>query len=266
MLRPVRTPSDGALLGVFVPEPRARLHAVAAIGVAVIVHGALALAVPSHAVEPPRADPPPMQMIEVLPPPPPPEPPPPVKPPPVAEPPPSAPIRPATPRSAPPAPAQAAAVLTQKPDPAAPADFTDSIVVGTAETYAGGATSAAGTTQRTVEVTGKPPGGTGVAATPAARAPGSDRSRRAHLAGGASWDCGFPREADEAQIDHAVVALRIAVSALGAADSVTIVADPGNGFGREARTCATMKHYEPALNRAGEPAPGTFLVNVRFDR
>ena len=269
MPRPIRTPSDGALLGVFVPEPRAGIHAVAAIGVAVIVHGALVLAVPGHASEPPRADLPATQLIEVLAPPPPaaPEPPPPVAPAPAPEPPPpSAPIRRAPPSAARPAPAQAAAVLTQHRDPAAPADFTDSIVVGTAATYAGGATSAAGTTRRTVEVASKTAGGTGVAAIVPARAPGPDRSRRARLAGGASWDCGFPREADDAQIDHAVVTLRIEVSARGAADTVTIVADPGSGFGREARSCATIKRYEPALNRDGEPVAGTSLVNVRFDR
>ena len=265
---PVPPLGDGTrLLRVFVPEPRARIHAVLAVAVAVGVHGALALAVPCHAIEPPQADPPPTQMIEMLlPPPPPPEVSPPAPPPSPAPPPPTAPTRAVQPRSAPP-PAHAAAVITQKADPAAPADFTNSIVVGTGETYAGGATSATGTTQRTVEVASKTPGGTGVAAAPAATgAARLDRSRRAHLAGGAAWNCGFPHEADEAQIDHAVVALRISVDQLGAAEAVAVVSDPGNGFGREARACAMVKRYEPALNQDGQPVRGTALINVRFDR
>lgn len=269
MLRSVWTPGDAtALARVFLPEPRARARAVLPIALAVIAHGAVAVAVPGHRISPPAADPPPTQMIELVPPPPPPapEPPPPVKPPPAPEPPPPpAQIRTAQPRSQPPAPAQAAAVVTQKEDPAGPADFTDSMVVGDATTYAGGTTSATGTTVRKVEVAGKSSGGA-----PAAEpgpAPGSpDRSRRARLAGDATWACDFPREADAAQIDHAVVTLRIAVDIQGAVNSVTIVTDPGSGFGREARTCAMLKRFEPALNRDGQPVAGTSLVNVRFDR
>jgi outer membrane biosynthesis protein TonB len=158
-------------------------------------------------------------------------------------------------------------VVTQQEDPAAPADFTDSMVVGNATTYAGGTTSATGTTVRKVEVAGKGSDGAGApAAEPAPSAGSPDRSRRARLSGDATWACDFPREADEAQIDHAVVTLRIAVDIQGAVNSATIVTDPGSGFGREARACAMLKHYEPALNRDGRPVAGTSLVNVRFDR
>ncbi len=270
MIRQVWTSGDAtALAQVFLPEPRGRARAVLPIALAMIVHGAVALAIPGRRILP-AADLPPTQIIELVPPPPPPapEPPPLVKPPPAPEPPPApAQLRTVQPRSQPPAPAQAAAVVTQKEDLAAPADFTDSMVVGDATTYAGGTTSATGTTVRKVEVAGN---GAGRAGAPAAEtSPGAgspDRTRRARLAGDATWACDFPREADEAQIDHAVVTLRIAVDIQGAANSVTIVTDPGSGFGREARACAMLKRYEPALNRDGQPVAGTSLVNVRFDR
>lgn len=47
-----------------------------------------------------------------------------------------------------PPPAQAAAVLTQKEDPNAPLDSTDSIVVGNADAYVGGVSSSTGTSPR----------------------------------------------------------------------------------------------------------------------
>jgi periplasmic protein TonB len=168
----------------------------------------------------------------------------------------------------PPQHAQAAAVVTQKEDPNSPADFTDSMVVGNADTYAGGVTSQAGTSTKRVAsagtVAGKGP--PSVATAPAAAAVGPDLSRKARVAGGASWSCPFPAEADVEQLDHAVVTLRIVTSASGAPLSVNIVSEPGNGFGREARSCALRKSYDAALDRAGKPVEGSTLVNVRFDR
>jgi periplasmic protein TonB len=194
----------------------------------------------------------------VIPPPPPPEPPPPE---------PSPQPRAALAAATPPPPAQAAAVLTQKEDPNAPVDLTDSVVVGTAETFVGGSTSTAGTTRRTVNVAGTAARGSAGAAPAEAKAPsGPDRSKGARLADGGSWNCPFPGEADSAQIDHAVVTLRIAVAPDGSPVTVTITADPGKGFGREASACAMRKRFSPALDHDGQPIAGTSLVNVRFDR
>jgi periplasmic protein TonB len=165
----------------------------------------------------------------------------------------------------PPPPAQAANVLTQREDPNAPADFSDAIIVGKAETYAGGASASTGTSKRAVQVARAE--GTGSATTaPASAAQGPDLSKKARLAEGGSWACPFPAEADAVQVDHAVVGLRIAVSESGAAGEVGVTRDPGNGFGREARACARSKRYEAARDRIGSAITGSILVNVRFDR
>jgi len=154
-------------------------------------------------------------------------------------------------------------VLTQKEDLSATADLTNAIVVGSAETYVGGTSSALGTSRRTA--TGASTGA-GASPSPAAPALGPDRSQRARLAEGSAWSCPLPAEADAVAIDHAVVTLRIAVDPSGAAAAIAIAADPGHGFGREARACALSKRYAPALDREGRPIAGTSLVNVRFDR
>ena len=156
-----------------------------------------------------------------------------------------------------------AAIMAQA-DPNAPVDLSNSIVVGTADTYVGGTTSEQGTSTRAVVVAGA----SGSAApTPAAPpATGPDRSQRAVLAGGASWSCPFPAEADSAQIDHAVVTMRISVDARGTPGAVVVTLDPGHGFGREARACVAGKRFESARDRTGAPIEGAALVNVRFDR
>ena len=163
------------------------------------------------------------------------------------------------PRAAPaPAAASASPLLTA---PEAAVNFGDSFVVGNASTYGGGRVASGGTGQHGAPgaVATGAPGGTG-------REPAGDLSRAPALAGGASWDCPFPLEADEAHIDHAVVGLRVEVAADGGVRRVTATSDPGNGFGREARRCAERKHWSPGTDRTGRPAPAAALVNVRFDR
>jgi protein TonB len=93
-----------------------------------------------------------------------------------------------------------------------------------------------------------------------------DLSRLPQLTGGAVWDCPFPREADEAGLDHAVVGLRVEVDAEGKVLSATTRSDPGHGFAREARRCALGKRWAPGFDRAGRPVRAKTTVNVRFDR
>jgi protein TonB len=152
-------------------------------------------------------------------------------------------------------------VVTQNVDPAAPVDFTSSLVVGSADTYAGGQSAATGTR---VRVAADPP----IAATTAVAAPRSatDSTRHARLAQGGSWGCPFPPEADGAGLDEAYVMLRITLTATGSVREVAVVKDPGHGFGREARICAVAKRYDPALDATGAPVAGTLLVNVHFER
>lgn len=171
----------------------------------------------------------------------------------------------------PPPPAQAAKVLTAEPKPDEPVDLTgNTIVQGNAETYAGGFTTANGTgttAARTAPGPSGVPGGTGPVQTaaPAAAPVGPDLSRHASI-GNHEWRCPFPSEADTAQIDEAYVTLRIDVRADGSADSVRVVADPGNGFGREARRCATSMRYTTELDRQGSPTPATITTRVHFQR
>lgn len=210
--------------------------------------------------KPPEPEPPPPEPVKEAPPP---EPPPVVKeeaPPPKADAPPPPPVA-----------AEAAKVLTQEPANDEPVNLTgNSFVTGSGSTYAGGTTQAGGTSKQAVynaaaAATGVV-GSTGTA--PAPSTPKVDRSRAAGLAGGDRWDdCPFPAEADSEQIDQAYVTIQVKVSATGAAESVTVLQDPGHGFGREARKCGMQKTYATALDVDGRPVAGTTkAIRIHFER
>ncbi len=170
----------------------------------------------------------------------------------------------------PPAAAEAAKVLAADPDPNEVVDMRDTIVQGTGDTYAGGQTASNGTSKTAVTnpaaaATGVP-GGTGTA--PAPPAPRFDRSRAAGLLGSTDWsDCPFPAEADAEQIDDAYVTIQVKLKPDGSPDSVTVVQDPGHGFGREARKCAMRKKFSGALDVDGNPIAGTTKpFRVHFQR
>jgi protein TonB len=171
----------------------------------------------------------------------------------------------------PPAAAEAAKVLTADPDPNDPVDMTNTIVQGNADKYAGGVSANNGTSKTAVtnpgaQATGVP-GGTGTAAAPPP-APKVDRSRKAGLLGSSDWtDCPFPAEADAEQIDQAFVLIQVRVKPDGSPETVTVVQDPGHGFGREARKCAMRKKFTPALDIDGNAIPAvTNPFRVRFER
>lgn len=207
--------------------------------------------------------------------PPPPPPPPPEPPPPEPEPekaPPPPPPQAGEPPPPPPAPAEAGKVLTSDPDPDAPVDLTgDGFVTGNGE-FRGGITSASGTSKNAVRnVAATPtgvPGGTGTAPAPVVKAPEKDLSQAASPMGGGSWsDCGFPSEADLDGVDLGVVKMVVTVNTDGRAKAVTILADPGSGFGNHARQCAMRRTFKPALDKAGQPIVGsTPPFTVRFTR
>jgi len=180
-----------------------------------------------------------------------------------------APVVKAPPHEAPPpaaAPAQAAKVLTQEPDPNEPIDLTgNTIVQGNADAYAGGTTSANGTSTRAVRALASPDGVPNGAGAPTAKPAGPDRSRGASV-GGTEWNAPFPPESDTAQIDEAYVTLQIDVRADGTPSSVRVLTDPGNGFGREARRYALTQRFQPALDHDGNPIPSTFKTRVHFSR
>ncbi len=170
----------------------------------------------------------------------------------------------------PPQAAQAGKVLTAAPDPAEPVDLTgQGFVSGTGTSYAGGVTQAGATggpTQNMAASVAGTPGGTGTAAVVApVQAP--DRSRPARLLNPERWQrIEFPEEANTDGVDHAVVLLKIVVDAQGSPASVTIVQDPGHGFGRQAKQFALRQKYDVALDRDGRPIPGVSSPRITFDR
>jgi outer membrane biosynthesis protein TonB len=198
--------------------------------------------------------------IDSTPPPPPPPPPPPE---PEAEP-QKAPPPPAAgePPPPPPAPAEAGKVLTADPDPDAPVDLTGEGFVSGEGEFRGGITSNTGTSKtavRNVAATSTGvPGGAGTAPAPVVKAPVEDLSRPARPPSQAAWQsCGYPSEAQLDGVDFGLVQLAVTVSAEGRAKSVTIMKDPGSGFGAHARNCALRLNFPTALDKSGKPIMGT---------
>ncbi|MCS6899265.1 MAG: energy transducer TonB [Myxococcales bacterium] len=178
----------------------------------------------------------------------------------------------AKPTEPPPAAAQAGKTLTAAEDIA---DFSNDFTMVQGEgRYAGGITAAKGTSTTAVQdpnaKEGGVPGGKGSAEAPPPPPPSSepDRSRPARPANTA-WSCShlFPPEADAEGIDNATVSIAVTVRPDGSVQSVKVLNDPGNGFGRAARTCALSQRFEPALDRSGQPTTATTApFTVRFTR
>jgi periplasmic protein TonB len=163
-----------------------------------------------------------------------------------------------------PAAAAAARLLTHEPPAEDVVDFGETFVQGAAAAHAGGITQAGGISERAARDSRARAGG--VAGGTGTDTSGVDRSRLPALAGGAKWDCPFPREAEFAAVDTALVTLRVRVSRLGSVEEVAVERDPGNGFGREAQRCALNKRWAPGLDSAGNAVDMTSLVRVRFLR
>lgn len=170
----------------------------------------------------------------------------------------------------PPPPAAAAAqeLLTAKSDERL--DFGDEGFVTGKGPGGVGYVAADGTEKESRNPRAKPggtPGATGTGQPGAGPPPGPDLSRPPTIAGGTSWNCPFPPEADAAQVDQAVVTVVVTVRPDGSPQSVQVVSDPGNGFGRAARTCALGRRYQTGLDRAGQPTTAaTPPIRVRFTR
>jgi protein TonB len=137
-------------------------------------------------------------------------------------------------------------------------------VTGSSTSYQGGSTSRAlAVTRATAAPRGSELGdGSNDRGAPV----GVDRSRPATLAGSASWSCPFPQQADLEGVHHASSLLIVVVDTAGRASSVTVLHDPGYGFGAAARACALRRRYNAALDRSGAPVATTLVLNVRFDR
>lgn len=215
--------------------------------------------------------------LEDPPPPPEPEPPPPEPEPPPPEPvkapppPPAVKVPAAAPAPEPPPPAaQAGKVIAAEPDPNEVLDLTgNTIVTGSGDRYVGGVSASAGTGQKPIRNQGAAVNGVegGRGTTPAPAYQGVDLSRPAKWVGGRLQNCGFPPEADVAQINYMKVGIVVNVDATGKPVSVSSVGgDPGYGFFERARRCAMADKFEPALDKAGKPMAATIKMTVRFTR
>ena len=158
-------------------------------------------------------------------------------------------------RPAPPAQAGLAAASTD------PVDFTGSaFIVGSGASYAGGATTSTGTSQKPAL------GAVAPGETAGAKVAVRSRARPVSL-DQAAWNCPWPAEADAQQVDEQTVVLRANVRADGRADRVDVLSDPGFGFGSAARLCALGTHFEPARDVAGQPvAAESPPIRVHFFR
>jgi protein TonB len=157
----------------------------------------------------------------------------------------------------PPPRAEATPIRAQQPEPSGPVDFTrDVFVSGTAQVFAAGVASSNGTgtaAGRKLEV-----------AAPGTRA--TDASSSVSLQSDA-WSCPWPGEADAERIDEQTVVIRVVVDAAGNADSVTVVSDPGHGFGSAAISCAMRTRFTPATDPEGKPVRAKSPpIRVRFTR
>jgi periplasmic protein TonB len=163
-----------------------------------------------------------------------------------------------------PAAAQAGKVLAADSDDAI-ADFT---MVQGAGVYAGGVTTTNGTSKTAVAASTAGRAQTGPASGAGAgnaESTGPDRSHPARPQGG-DWDCSsmFP---SAATVDSATVLIVVRVRADGAPEGITVVSDPGQGFGPAARACAMRQRYAPAEDRDGRTvAASTAPFRVRFTR
>lgn len=209
--------------------------------------------------------------VEVAPEKPPPPPPEAEKPQETPEPPTRVPSRNAPEQAPPPAPAQAGKVLTAGPDPDAPVDLTgDGFVSGEGDRFVGGVTSSKGTSTTPVrQALTKPEGkvgGTGNGK-PTADVTKPDRSRTPIPLDTVWNDCGFPPEADTEQINYMKVRVVVTVGLDGRAQKVTVLSDPGHGFGRLAQQCAYRKTYGVGLNSDGQPVVSTTPpIGITFQR
>jgi protein TonB len=179
-------------------------------------------------------------------------------------------VRSAAPRAqaAPPAAAQAGRTLTAPDTPGAPAALADfTMVQGSGDTYAGGTTTALGTSAVAVRgPASDKPAAAPRAAAAAATVSGPDLSRGATPAA-SDWNCSrlFPNDPDAG--DQAVVLIAVTVLETGAPRSAAVLRDPGHGFGAAAKACAMGQRFQPALDRNGSPiAATTPPIAVRFTR
>lgn len=172
-------------------------------------------------------------------------------------------------KATPPSPAQAGRVVTQAPEPSGPADLTDfDLVVGQGVTYAGGYSSASGTSRQAVEDVIPKNEGVADAPPPSPPPPSTPDLSRPALPLDRDWACAWPDEAQETDLRDARVTIRVTVDKDGSPSHVDVLGGTsGGGFAEAARHCAERERYRVALDTSGRPVTGTTnLFNVHFLR
>jgi len=160
---------------------------------------------------------------------------------------------------APPAAAQAGRVVTAQPKPDDPVDLTQfEMPVGKSESYAGGFTAPAGTSQ--AAVSDPRARAHGVGAAPGSLARPAAPARR-------DWSCPWPDEEQSSDSHEARVSVRIEVDRDGAARSVDVLQSPTPAFAVAARVCARSERFNPARDEEGQSIAGTIpSLSIHFVR
>lgn len=160
--------------------------------------------------------------------------------------------------AAPTAPVPAAEALAQ----GGPVDFTNStFITGRASALAGGVSTGAGI--RGVQGARK----SAVGPRRAGGGRGEPSRARSVRLGGNEWQCDWPAAAVAEDIYEQFVVLRVVARADGNVERVTIVEDPGHGFGAAAMGCARRTRFTPARDALGAPVRATSPpIRVRFTR
>jgi hypothetical protein len=161
---------------------------------------------------------------------------------------------------APPAPAQAGRVIAQARADNSPADLTGfDLVVGQGTTYAGGLSSAKGTSSKAVEGQSAKIGGVSNGAA-------QDLSRPAGLLRRDWSGCPWPDAAQDSDLREAAVTVRVTVGKDGSLQSVETLNVPPGGFAESTRVCLSREPFRPALDQNGAAIPDTHLLVVHFVR
>ncbi len=121
------------------------------------------------------------------------------------------------------------------------------LVVGEGKNYAGGYSSAKGTSAEAIPDVNARIGGKPNAV---------DQSRAAspiHR----DWFCAWPEEEQTSDLRDARVTIRVQIDADGSPGSVEVLNAPPGGFAAAARTCAEGERYSSAHDLNGESIPST---------
>ena len=166
---------------------------------------------------------------------------------------------PDAPGAKPPPPAQAGKLVAAN-EPTL--DFTEaSFVSGEAVRFAGGVTAPSGTNTDAVRTSTVDPN-----AEPGGPQGEGSLARTVSLSA-RDWNCPWPEEARMLGIDEQIVVIRALVDADGVPQRVSVLADPGHGFGNATLECAKSAKFQPACDRDGKPYTATSPpIRVRFTR